>query len=45
MEALEDADGEHIDSCWGFFGEEYCKDQLIEAQREARKVDHLSVNE
>jgi hypothetical protein len=23
---IEDEDGEHIDSCWGFFGHEYCEE-------------------
>jgi hypothetical protein len=24
---IEDEDGEHVDSCWGFFGEDYCREQ------------------
>lgn len=24
---IEDENGEHIDSCWGFFGEDYCREQ------------------
>jgi len=38
---LENADGKHIDSCWGLFDEEYCKDQLIEAQKNAHKTGCL----
>ena len=26
---IEDANGEHVDSCWGFFGDEYCKQEAI----------------
>jgi hypothetical protein len=24
---IEDDDGEHIDSCWGFYGREYCEEE------------------
>lgn len=27
---IEDADGEHVDSCWGFYGLEYCKTEAID---------------
>lgn len=24
---IEDEDGDHVDSCWGFFGEDYCREE------------------
>lgn len=24
---IENEDGEHVDSCWGFFGEDYCREE------------------
>ncbi|RLC88692.1 MAG: hypothetical protein DRJ03_02110 [Chloroflexi bacterium] len=43
---IEDDDGEHVDSCWGFYGHEYCEQEANEqlkycenqeAQREAQR--------
>jgi hypothetical protein len=28
---VEDADGNHLDSCWGFYGLDYCKQEAIQA--------------
>jgi len=28
---IEDAQGEHIDSCWGFYGLDYAKDEARQA--------------
>ena len=28
---IEDEDGEHIDSCWGFYGQEYCEEEANNA--------------
>ena len=45
---VEDAEGNDLDSCWGFFGMEYCKEegrQAAEYTREqelkADKIMHL----
>lgn len=27
---VEDGDGNHIDSCWGFYGFDYCKTEALE---------------
>jgi hypothetical protein len=32
---IEDANGEHIDSCWGFFGLEYCHEEAKDAAKAA----------
>ena len=39
---IEDEDGEHVDSCWGFYGREYCekeaqdiRDGMIKQEKEA----------
>lgn len=30
---VEDADGNHLDSCWGFYGLDYCREQAHDAAR------------
>lgn len=34
---IEDADGDHIDSCWGFLGDEYFQEALKEAVEDAKE--------
>ena len=36
---IEDDDGEHLDSCWGFFGHDYCEQEAQEV------VDYLEKQE
>lgn len=37
---VETPDGEHLDSCWGFYGETYATTEGVEAgQREAKAID------
>jgi len=35
--AIEDDEGNHLDSCWGFFGREYCEEAGREALAHAEK--------
>ena len=35
---IEDENGEHIDSCWGFYGRKYCEEQANEALQGAQKT-------
>ncbi len=30
---IEDDNGEHLDSCWGFYGQEYCENEANEAMK------------
>lgn len=34
---IEDEEGNHLDSCWGFYGIEYCKEQATEAAQSIAK--------
>lgn len=34
---IEDKDGEFVDSCWGFYGREYCEEQAREALEAAEQ--------
>jgi phage tail protein X len=37
---IETVDGDHIDSCWGFYGHEYATTEAVEAaHREAAEID------
>lgn len=46
---IEDDDGEHIDSCWGFFGHDYCEQEaqemvdFLEKQEKERAAELLRV--
>jgi hypothetical protein len=33
---VEDEDGEHVDSCWGFFGFDYCRKEAERAAKSSR---------
>lgn len=35
---IEDEEGNHLDSCWGFYGKEYCEEQAKEAMASLQKV-------
>lgn len=35
---VEDAEGNHLDSCWGFFGLDYCREQAKEAAEHRSNV-------
>jgi len=42
---VEDEDGEHVDSCWGFFGYDYCIEEAKQAADYARKqADELELS-
>jgi len=30
---IENSEGEHLDSCWGFYGYDYCKEQALETAK------------
>ena len=46
---IEDDDGEHLDSCWGFFGHDYCEQEAqemvdyLEKQEKERAAELLRV--
>jgi len=43
---IEDGDGEHLDSCWGFDDAEYCEKEAIEiAKCEAERLDKTAASD
>jgi hypothetical protein len=45
---VEDEEGNYLDSCWGFYGLEYCREQAIESaksqRKQAAKLDNMIQN-
>ena len=45
---IEDEDGEHVDSCWGFYGEDYCQEEgeaALKREIEWRKEQEQRIEE
>jgi hypothetical protein len=45
---IEDDDGEHLDSCWGFYGHEYCEQEAqraLEYLKQKQKEDAVALKQ